>query len=175
MSTLAYAALTTRRDLAQAGHSTSDNPPGIRTYVDAFAALVPAEVLALHSTILAIVSHTTSAKDASKVASGEASNAMVTIDDPILLGYAFIGLVALSVALYVGPRLLDHKLDRLDFFRALIPPLALLGWMLLQRPSAIDAFALTWLKDDVRTVFAIFLAVVLGLTASWLAYKADQK
>jgi hypothetical protein len=57
MSTLAYAALTTRRKEASPGTSSNaaavdaDNPkagkPGVGTWVDTAAALVPAEVLAV--------------------------------------------------------------------------------------------------------------------------------
>ena len=44
MSTLAYAALTTKREQSDPKTSTSTSPPGLKTYVDALAALVPAEV-----------------------------------------------------------------------------------------------------------------------------------
>ena|SRR5260370_34087412 len=37
MSTLAYAALTTKREQAAPGTSTAQNPPGVKSYVDALA------------------------------------------------------------------------------------------------------------------------------------------
>ena len=54
MSTIAYAQFTTRREAAAPGTSTSASPPGVKTYVDALAALVPAEVLTLHALILSV-------------------------------------------------------------------------------------------------------------------------
>jgi hypothetical protein len=56
MSTLAYAALTTSRE--QSAANTSTSPPGVSTYVDAVAALVPAEVLTLHALILSVTTET---------------------------------------------------------------------------------------------------------------------
>ena len=52
MSTLAYAQLTNARDQALPGTSTTTSKPGIQTYMDAFAALVPAEVLTLHALVI---------------------------------------------------------------------------------------------------------------------------
>ena len=61
MSTLAYAAMTRVREAATPGTSTTTKPPGVKTYVDALTALVPAEVLAAHATILTFTT-TTSGK-----------------------------------------------------------------------------------------------------------------
>ncbi len=58
MSTMAYAQFTNRREAAQPGTSTSAAPPGVRTYVDALAALVPAETLTLHGLILSLTTKT---------------------------------------------------------------------------------------------------------------------
>ena len=58
MSTWAYAALTTKRINSPSGTSTSTSPPGMSTYIDAVAALVPAEVLALHATIFSLTTKT---------------------------------------------------------------------------------------------------------------------
>lgn len=52
MSTLAYAALTAKRQTTSAGESTTSGQPGMKTYVDVLAALVPAEVLAAHAAVL---------------------------------------------------------------------------------------------------------------------------
>ena len=54
MSTVGYAALSTRRGQGQKGMTTSREPPGIGTWIDAAAALVPAEVLGLHAIILSL-------------------------------------------------------------------------------------------------------------------------
>jgi len=160
MSTLAYAAFTTKREQAAPNTSTSQSPPGVSTYVDAFAALVPAEVLTLHALILPVTTRTV--------------NAATEITHPGTLSWAFLGLLLLSVVLYVAPRLVAGKWDRLDYLRTAIPPLAFVGWTMLQRATAFDA-VFPNLAEAPRTVGALFLGVVLGLVAAALAYKADQK
>ena len=161
MSTLAYAQLTTAREDAPPGTSTSATSPGITTYVDALAALVPAEVLALHAAILPVT--TTIENGATKITS------------PVTLGYAFGGLCALAIVLYVGPRLVANKWDwKLDWVRMVIPPFSFLAWTMLQRATAFDAIG-KGLDEAPRTVIALFLAVVLGFIAGALAYQADQK
>lgn len=157
MSTLAYAALTTKREMATPGTSSSKNPPGVSTFVDALAALVPAEVLTLHALILSVTTTT-------------AAN-VTTITDPTTLKWAFTGLIGLSIVFYVVPRIKDWK--KLDYLRAAIPPLAFVAWTMLQRSTAFDAVAQGW-ADAPRTVVGLFLAVLLGLLAATLARKADQ-
>ena len=78
------------------------------------------------------------------------------------------------MGLYVAPRLLAKKWDVLDWVRMAIPPLAFIGWTMLQRATAFDA-VFPGMLDASRTVVALFLAVVLGASAAALAYKADQK
>jgi drug/metabolite transporter (DMT)-like permease len=128
--------------------------------VDAFAALVPAEVLTLHALILPVTTNTV--------------KATTEITQPGTLYWAFFGLLLLSVVLYAAPRLVARKWDRLDYLRTAIPPLAFVGWTMLQRATAFDA-VFPNLAEAPRTVGALFLGVVLGLVAVALAYKADQK
>jgi hypothetical protein len=165
MSTLAYAALTTRRDEADPGTSGSSSPPGVGSWVDALAALVPAEVLGLHALILAFTTTTVA---------GGVCGAATVITNRGTLAWAFAGLCLLSVALYVVPRVADRMWDRLDLLRAAIPPLAFVGWTMLQRATAFDA---VWpqLPEAPRSVVALFLAVVLGLGATALGYRADRR
>lgn len=158
MSTLAFAEFTTKREEAVPGSSSSQNPPGVSTFVDALAALVPAEVLTLHAVILSVTTTKT--------------DKVTTISEPQTLQWAFAGLIVTSIVLYVVPRF--SKWDKLDYLRAAIPPLAFVGWTMLQRSTAFDAVAPA-LKDAPRTVIALFLGVVLGLVASALANKADKK
>ena len=160
MSTLAYAQFTTAREESPPGTSTRTQPPGTKTYVDALSALVPAEVLTLHAVILPA---TTTVKDGA-----------TTISAPETLQWAFLGLLLLAVGLYVGPRLIAGKWDRLDWLRAAIPPAALVGWTMLQRTTAFDAVFPDF-HEAPRTVIALFLGVVLGLVAGALAYQADRK
>jgi hypothetical protein len=158
MSTLAFAEFTTKREEAAPGSSSSQNPPGVSTFVDALAALVPAEVLTLHAIILSVTT--------------KVDNATTTITDAVTLRWAFAGLIIISIVLYVVPRF--RKWDKFDYLRASIPPLAFVGWTMLQRSTAFDAVAPS-LKDAPRTVLGLFLGVVLGLVAAALANKADQK
>ena len=129
MSTLAYALLTTKRD--QAVPKTSETQsPGVKTFVDALAALIPAEVLVAHALIIPM--STTTTKDAQ-------GQVVTTITDEFTLHWVFGALIVVSVLLYVLGRL--RNLDRWDFLRVLIPPLAFVGWTMLQKMTAFDAVA----------------------------------
>ena len=64
MSSIAYGALTRKRQEAPANTSTLDEPPGLKTYVDTLAALVPAEVLAAHAAFMTIATSTAGGKTA---------------------------------------------------------------------------------------------------------------
>jgi hypothetical protein len=161
MSTLAYASLTTSREAAAPGTSVTASP-GVGTYIDAFAALVPAEVLTLHALI---ISYTVQTR-------GNAT--MIIEGDGSLLRFSFWGLIVLSMVLYAGPRLFAKKWDGWDFLRVLIPPLAFAGWTMLQKMTAFDA-VYPALGEAVRTVVALFLGVGLGLAAVALAYEVDRK
>ncbi|MBA4166407.1 MAG: hypothetical protein H0X41_02485 [Chitinophagaceae bacterium] len=162
MSTFTYAALTNKRENAAPGTSTSQGNPGVQTYIDAFAALVPAEVLTLHALF---ITQTTTAKDGTTT---------IDLSYFVTLQWSFAGLILLSMLLYVWPRLTGGSWDRLDFVRMLIPPLAFVGWTMLQRVTVFDSLC-TGLSDGTRTIIALFLGVGLGLVASALAYQADQK
>jgi len=160
MSTMAYAAMTTRRTQA-----TSESAAGVRGYVDAAAALVPAEVLTLHALILSVTTQT---------GADAAGDSVTTITQPATLRLAFWGLVVLSVFLYAVPRVLRKSWDRLDFLRASIAPLAFVAWTMLQRATAFDA---VWpgLEDAPRTVVALFVAAVLGTVAVFLAERTAAR
>jgi hypothetical protein len=160
MSTLSFAMITNRREEAEPQTSTSTSAPGVTAYVDAVAALVPAEVLTLHALI---ISYTTKIEDKA-----------TTITDPATLTGAFWALAVLAMVLYVAPRLFSNGLDRWDWIRILIPPIAFLVWTMLQRSTAFDA-AFPSLAQTPRTVYGVIIAVVLGIFATGLAYKADQK
>lgn len=165
MSTIAYAQLTNKRDKAKPGKSTKTEAPGLQTYVDALAALVPSEVLTLHALIVAA---TTEMK---KVGTDQAT----VISAPETLVGAFYGLIVLSIVLYVVPRVLSKQWDwGLDWFRASIPPLAFMGWTMLQRTTAFDA-VYPDMPGATRTVIALFIGAILGFLAGALAYRADQK
>lgn len=160
MSTITYALLTSKREQSPRGTSRSVSPPGMGTMQDALAALVPAEVLLVHALILPL---TTTTKDET-----------TTITEPNTLSWAFYVLIVMSVLLYVVPRLVNGKWDGWDFIRMLIPPLAFIGWTMIQRMTAFDVIFPN-LAEAPRTLVAACLAILLGLAASALGMKADQK
>lgn len=173
MSTIAYAQLTNAREAATPGTSTTSESPGLRTYIDALAALVPAEVLTLHALIISVTTETKQ----QPIAAGSSQLETVTTILPAgaaTLQIAFWGLVALSVVLYVAPRYFGGKWDRYDLIRVAIAPLAFFGWTMLQRATAFDA-AFPALQPIPRTVAALFLAAILGVVAAGLAMTADAK
>ena len=161
MSTLAYASLTTAREAA-APHTSTTQSPGVGMYIDAFAALVPAEVLTLHAVI---ISYTTRTVDKKTFILPEGWNT---------LQVSFWCLIVTSMVLYAGARLIKRKWDRLDFLRILIPPLAFVGWTMLQTMTAFDA-VYPEMHQIPRTVIALFLGIGLGLASVGLAYEIDKK
>lgn len=56
------------------------------------------------------------------------------------------------------------EFDRWDILRILIPPVAFIGWAMLQSPSSFDIFALD-VDKRVGAVIAGGLAIILGLSA----------
>ena len=173
MSTIAYAQLTNARESATPGKSTSSEKPGLKTYIDAFAALVPAEVLTLHALIISV---TTETKQQPVTAGAKEMETVTTIlpAGAGTLQIAFWGLVVLSVVLYVAPRYFGGKWDKYDWVRVAIAPLAFFGWTMLQRATAFDA-AFSQMEPIPRTVVALFLGAILGAATAGLAMKADAK
>lgn len=168
MSTIAYAQLTNAREAAAPGKSTSEENPGLRTYVDAFAALVPAEVLTLHAVIISFLTKS------QQTPPGAGAVTLIPPDAMETLKVTFWGLVVLSMCLFAVPRYLGGKWDKYDFVRLLIVPFAFAGWTALQRTTAFDA-AFPQIHDIPRTVGALFLGAILGAVTAWLALVADKK
>lgn len=173
MSTLAYAQITNAREAASPGTSTGSARPGMQTYLDAFAALVPAEVLTLHALIISATTETRTKAQAALSAETEAV-ARILPDALQTLAYSFWGLIVAAAALYAFPRLSGGTWDKFDWVRVLIAPLAFAGWTMLQRTTAFDA-AFPDLAQAPRTVIALFLGATLGLLSAWLALQADKK
>jgi len=92
------------------------------------------------------------------------------ITDPTTLKWSFWGLVLLSALLYALNR---RGWNRWDFLRLLIPPAAFVAWTMMQQTTAFDAVAPA-LATGPRYVTALFGAILLGLAASRLGYKADE-
>jgi len=160
MSSIAYGALTRKRNGAPKNKSMSEAGPAMKTYVDALAALVPAEVLAVHAVILTF---TTSASE-----DGETTT---TITEPGTLEWVFWVLLGASAVLYVMG--LQHLPRGYGWLRLLIPPAAFLGWTMLQNPSVFDAIDSSLGQAD-RTAIALIGALLLGPIAAMLGGKADR-
>jgi len=165
MSTLAYGALTRKREEADPGTSKSREAPGLKPYIDALTALVPAEVLVFHAAMLPLMTATKTNK---------AGEAVTTITHPGQLSAVFwIGII-LSIAFYV----VGHtrvQWDTWDYIRMLVPAVAFVGWTVGQKSTAFDA---VWpgLDDVSRSLAAAVIAIVLGLFSGTVsAEAADQK
>jgi hypothetical protein len=152
---------TRARGAATPGTSTTEKPPGVRTYVDALAALVPAEVLAAHATILTFTTRTSESKPPT-----------VTINHSAALVVAFYALIGLSMLLYTA----GIEMGQVGLVASLIPPLAFVAWTMLQKATAFDAVVdQKFLDEATRNVIAIVGGIVLCIGAALLAYKADEK
>lgn len=176
MSTVAFGALTTRREKSDSGTSKSTQPPGLNSYIDILAALVPAEVLAIHAIIIAAVT-TTNGKGQTQ------------ITEPATLRLGFWLLTGLAVVLFVvgrrpSPAPADVRqqpgapswqhLEWQDVLRGLIAALAFIGWTMLEPTSAwnvIDA----GMPTGTRTLIALVGAVFLAALTKALASHSDNK
>ena len=165
MSTLMYAAVTTKRLQAPSGESTTTAKPGLSTYVDAMAALVPAEVLAAHAVIISFATSST----------GNAGHEITKIDNRGALQVSFYALMAISAGLFLGTRIFSAKsMQPEDYLRALVPPAAFVLWTMLQKATAFDAIAPSFTSSS-RSIYAILLAIVVGGLAKALGVSADKK
>lgn len=186
MSSVAFGALTTRREESPSGTSTTTQPPGLNSYIDILAALVPAEVLAIHSLVIATLA-TSNAQGATQI------NELST------LRWAFWLLMGLSVVLFVlGRRPVPapppppaaggqpahgalrslgrgwQRWEWQDWIRLAIPPAAFAGWVMLEPASAWNAVA-PHMSSGMRTLVALVDAVLLAALTKALAAHADNK
>ena len=157
MSTLAYASLTNQRFAAAPEKGANDPQTGVKTYVDALSALVPAEVLAAHGVVINFIYNNGFGQHKETV-----------------IAALFWALAAVSSLLFVAPRLLGGTAwMRGDILRALIPPAAFVGWSILQPVSLIDGWC-KGIDKQLGSAFVIVLAIVLGILTSVLANKAAE-
>lgn len=179
MSTLAYGTLTRRREEAPVSRGRS-SLPGVKGYVDAVAALVPTEVLAFHALALQFTTETVETEGAGAVGSAageviptEDGEAVTAITDPVTLRWVFVGLLLAAPILYVVAHRRNHRgWHASDTVRMLIPPIAFVAWTMLQKSTAFDAVA-GGIADAPRFLIASAAAIVVGLMARELAFKAD--
>lgn len=178
MSTVAFGALATRREQSDSGTSKSEQPPGLNTYIDILAALVPAEVLAIQALVVAAVTK-----------SGPHGQTLIT--DQSTLRWAFWLLLGLTAALFILGRrpvptsavvrqqsagavpFLQHW-EWQDVIRLLVPPAAFAGWTMLQPTSAWSAVAPT-LSSGMRILIPAVGAVLLAAVTKALATHSDKK
>lgn len=180
MSTLAYGVLTKRREKAGAVERNETSLSGIKGYVDAVAALVPAEVLAFHALALQLTTETVESQGKGSVRSAEGATVttqdaevVTVITDPGTLKVVFIALTLAAPLLYaIGHRYQHQGWHRADWLRMLVPGAAFVVWTMLQKSTAFDAIAAS-LAEAPRFLIAVGLAVLLGFLARELAYKAD--
>lgn len=158
MSSFAYGALTRKREEAAADTSTDENPPGVKTYVDALAALVPAEVIAVHSIV---ISYAVAMEDGSS-----------TIRAPEQLAFYLWFLLVLAPAFFLGG--LQRVPAGWDYVRLLIPAVAFVAWTLLQPMTAFDGVA-PGFSPDWRWALGLAVASVIGLVAGALGMVADRQ
>jgi hypothetical protein len=152
-----YGAVTRSRERAP----TTDLPTTDR-YVDALAALVPAEVLALHALVVSV------ATDHQK----RAGKTVAVISQAGWLKASFFLLIGLSMFLYsVGH--FRERWQPWNWLRMLLPPGAFVAWCLIQPTTAWDAIAPGMPMAGRVTVGAV-AAVVLGALAAALAGKASE-
>jgi len=177
MSTVAFGALTTRREKSDSGTSKTVQPPGLNSYIDILAALVPAEVLAIHALIIAAVTTTN-------------PRGQTQITQPATLRLAFWLLAGLAVALFVlgrqpsptpagqqqsGARVPRwQRLEWQDLIRALIPPLAFVGWTMLE-PTSVWNVVDTGMSSGTRMLIAMVGAIFLAAVTKALTSHSDNK
>jgi hypothetical protein len=167
---ISYAMLTSMREAlpppaAPLGAKALGQPTSapVKSYVDALAALVPAEVLTLHAAIITVTTTT------------DGQGSRITPEGFASLQFSFWTLVVFAALIYGVPKWRSGW-DKLDWIRLLIPPLAFVGWTMLLRTTAFDAvFPPEVVPVVPRTVAALLLAAILGFTAALLAAKADEK
>jgi hypothetical protein len=168
MSSILYGAMVAKREAAQPNESTDKEPPGVSSYLDSLAALVPAEVLALHAVILGFC--TTKAAG---------SNGVAEITEPDTLKWAFWALLILSSLLFLFGRQQSAGADtktaptKTTLIQALIPPAAFVAWTMLLPASAFDTVD-SGLAVGARDTIAVIAAVVLGVVAVRLGYKLNK-
>ncbi|HVS08773.1 MAG TPA: hypothetical protein VMS76_02780 [Planctomycetota bacterium] len=160
MSAFAYGRLTREQEqVSSAADSGRDDRKTIFAYVAALAAVIPAEILALHGLIVAATTATTIDGQ------GATTTAVVARD---LLSWSFLGLLVLSVILTAGGLGRLRPKGPADVLRFVLPALAFVGWTMLQRATAFDAVA-PWLDSRTRTVVGLFLAALVLFVATRLA------
>ncbi|GAA2756281.1 hypothetical protein [Actinopolymorpha rutila] len=128
---------------------------------DAVAALVPAEVLALHGVAMSYGSTTT----------GSGGDSVTRITYPHQMMVVYLVLMVLAAGLYLLS--VKEVSGWQNWVRAAIPVGAFVAWTMIQPNTAFDAFPFGFSSFG-RVMTGLFLAVGLGILANAMAKKADQ-
>jgi hypothetical protein len=170
MSTFAAGVIASKRAGAASRRSTADQPPGVKTYVDTLAALVPAEALTAHAVILGFC--TSSKKDA-------AGKSYTAITEATVLKWSFVALLVLCPLLFLAGRQVGQVQDKklpgwqITAAQSVIPAIAFVAWTMLQKTTAFDAVD-SGMSTAARESIAVLGAIVLGIGATVLGYKLDR-
>ena len=166
MSALAYGVLQETRKKTTRETAGTDDTPSLSTYIDIFAGLVPAEVLAAHAVILSLATESTA---------GDKPTAVITEEGSLQV--AFWGLIVAAGFLFMIGRFLTANRKPWvwpwDLFRLLVPPTAFVGWTMVQKNTAFDA-VFDW-NGDGRAIIAILGAVFLAAIAGLLGVQAQRQ
>lgn len=149
------------RSPSQAGQTTvPEGKDPVAQWQDVLAALVPAEVLAIHA--LAMTLGTTT--------QGSGEDATTVITSATEMTWVFWGMVIAAFGLYlVGSKSFKFQ----DFVRGAVASLAFILWTMIQPSTAFDA--LGWdVSSFLRVMIAVGGALVLGLLAGLLARTAQR-
>jgi hypothetical protein len=165
--TLAGKRATPSAARAPARTGTLKITPRGRNLVDALAALVPAEVLALHALILA-AGATRSVEDP------QTHRTVTAIVEPSALWWTFWRLSLLSAVLILGGLIIQKKkLGPVDCLRASLPAFAFVGWTMLERSAPSYAVALS-LRTFPLVVLGLLGAIIAGFAAGSVAKQATK-
>lgn len=163
MSTVLYGAISRKRVEAPADESTNKAAPGLKTYTDILAALLPSEALAAFHVVLTLAESGTSANEAD----------IISQSDGHLVFYSFVGS---ALALYLIGRV-RHLQNPKDFggdvFRSAIPAFAMAIWILIERPDFVPVAA-EW-SSTARIIVAVLGPILLGAAAAALGVRAHKQ
>jgi hypothetical protein len=157
MSSVAAGALARKRAEAPQGKSKVEAHPGLKTYVDTLAALVPAEVLALHAALFAALTEKTGDR--------------VVITERAWLEFSFYALIVFSVIFYLAGYQ-KRRFNAWVLVEGLIPPAAFVLWSMAQQTSAVNA---AWdLSDGGRQTLVILGTALVTLVAAAVPVAVDN-
>lgn len=134
-----------------------------KSYVDALAAIIPAEALVFYSVALPLATNVV------KVDQQET----LTIQSQSAVQAVLVFSVLLSLAFFLFGRGITDW-ERLDYLRAALPPIAAMLWLVLQNPSTMF-LVFNQLDEALSRVVALFLAAVVGGLAAKLGIEAQNK